>query len=95
MPLFQGKDASHPRKRKRASGVEAGSRAEQQQEEDLGGGSLEVLGDDLGSGSKGQESVKRKRKPNMYYKTHTASVQKAKRNENNVSNKKPFWTILC
>ena len=45
--------------------MEAGSRAEQQQEEDLGGGSLEVLGDDLGSGSKGQESVKRKRKPKL------------------------------
>ena len=45
--------------------MEAGSRAEQQQEEDLGGGSLEVLGGDLGSGSKGQESVKRKRKPKL------------------------------
>ena len=45
--------------------MEAGSKAEQQQEEELGGGSLEQLGGDLGSGSKGQEAAKRKRKPKL------------------------------
>ena len=45
--------------------MEAGSKAEQQQEEELGGGSLEELGGNLGSGSKGQEAAKRKRKPKL------------------------------
>ena len=63
---FQGKETSHPRKRKRASGglEAAGSKAGEQEEEVLGS-NLDLLPGDLG-GSKGQEAVKkRKRKPKL------------------------------
>lgn len=81
---FQGKETSHPRKRKRASGglEAAGSKAGEQQDEDLGS-SLDLLPGDLG-GSKGQEAVKkRKRKPKLETVAENVNKEEVEEEEGN------------